>query len=71
MFIETVYKIASRSIKYAWMENDVNMNAMPSIQEGVDQEMASTHHDVTEQDMDMMTNEIKSPLSLDIPSHKL
>lgn len=64
-------RIASSQLQYAWSETDVRIDTINDVQEGVDQEMAATHHDLDEQDMDMTTKDKKEALPLNLPSHKL
>lgn len=71
MLTAIAYRVALSQIRSAWSETDTSISVVNDVQEGIDQDMAATHHNLNEQDMDMMVDEIKDPLSLDMPSHKL
>lgn len=59
--ISIVYRIATGSIKYAW-DSGIEISIINEPETGVDQDMASTHHDLNSDDVDMTTKENKEPL---------
>lgn len=57
------YRVAKSFSRKAWNEDDITIDIINPVEEGVDQEMASTHSDMSQE-------EIAEVPKLDLPSHK-
>jgi hypothetical protein len=69
--LDIVYRLAHSKLVCAWAGNDIHVDIINPVDEGVDAESSGTHHDLDHDDFDLTTIEPIEPLQLELPSHKL
>lgn len=65
MMINIIYRIATQTIHHAWDSDGIEISIINDSDTGIDQDMAATHHDLKDDDMDLLNSETKSALEGD------